>query len=754
MNATLVSSIVISLFIILVTLGFICGWFRGLNKSLTRLIMILCVSVIAFFTIPPLTKALLEMNISKMNIVVGDIQVLTVQDLMTDLLRQIPVVEDIIEASPTFEGFIEILPQLLFNVILFVVFFFLYKWFSMVIYWIIAGVFFSKKKMAGKDKHSFIGAVLGGVQGLIVFLVMLIPVYGIVEMLKPVSEAVKKEPVKIEQTFTALPENGEDKKPSTSLTQAVDAVDNYAEEFDSVWINKVFNFVGFKKLAVSMFDKLTTAETKGVKFSVMEEIEVVSDAYPYIKPIINDGLKLEDNDQINDIKTTIDKLYKSKLLSNMVKEIVPEAAHRWSTGAKFCEISKPKLEDEAMNSLLDSLLVSLAVAEGDSVKNDIDVTLDLLMIANDAQLIKTAIDGDDIMEILKDPANDKLVADIISKALESKTLKDILPKVVNVGMNYVYEALNIDTTNIDDITIESSEVDWTEETNTIQAIFTNVIELLNEIETGAENNKTALESLDFRVLGETFDNIRNSQLFGPSSINIVEALLNSNEFVGENSETLQPFITKLKTVWASEDALAPTFESLGKALKLAKDMQTNSEDFNAEDLGGVLENLATDEKLKDVVTEVIKTETLKDLGLDETTAGVVNETITEVLELEGDELKTEIKAVEEVFVIANKVLNTDSSQPSEEPLVDSDTAESLVGALANSTTILDSITKEDSAVKDLNISEKLDEDSKQNISEQINSLSTDTLTGKTQEEIDELKKKLNELFGIQSGSQE
>lgn len=763
MNAALVPSIVISLFLIFVTLGFICGWFRGMNKSLVRLIIVLCIGVISFFTIPPLTKSLLEMDISKLNIVLGDVHVMTLQDLATDLLRQIPVVEDIIESSSTFETFIEILPQLILNVVLFVLFFFILKWFSMIIYWIIAGIFFSKKKMAGKEKHNFIGAVIGAVQGLIVVFVLLVPFYGVIETIKPVASSIQEEQTVNNENkafnsdiYYVTTENEEPETMNNSLTQIMDSIDNYTDEFDSVWVNKVLNFFGIKKLGVSMFNKLTTVETSGVEFSVMEEVKVIANAYPYAKPIINDGLDVQDNEKLEGLKTAIDKLYKSKLLSNMVKEIVPEIAHRWSNGQAFCEVSKPKLEDEAMNVLFDALLLNLSVAEGDSVKNDIDVTVDLLMIANDAQIIKTMSEEGDIMELLRKPENANLISDIISKALESSTLKAVLPDVLNVGMNFVYDALDIDKDTIDDIDIDSNDVDWDSEKTKLQTIFTNVVEMLNQIEMGEENNQTALESLDFKLLGTTFDSIRFSELLGPSSIHIMEALMNSPEIIGENSETLQPFVTKLKTAWSGTEPLAPTFESLGKALKLAKDMQTNAEDFKVDDLGEVLGKLATDETLKEVVTEVIKTDTLKELGLDETTAGVVNETISGVLDLEGEELQTEIKAVEEVFVVANKVLNSDNSQTSEEPMIDVNAAEGLVEALAGSTTILDAITKEDSAVKDLNISEKLDEDSKNNLSAQINALNTETevLQGKSAEEIKELKNKLNSLFGITNNSEE
>jgi len=48
MSANLVPSIVSSLFLIFVIAGFVFGWFRGMNKSLTRLILVLIVGVLSF----------------------------------------------------------------------------------------------------------------------------------------------------------------------------------------------------------------------------------------------------------------------------------------------------------------------------------------------------------------------------------------------------------------------------------------------------------------------------------------------------------------------------------------------------------------------------------------------------------------------------------------------------------------------------------------------------------------------------------
>jgi len=741
MNVTLIPSVMISLFLFFIILGFVFGWIRGLSKSLTRFIIVLVVGVLSFFVIPPLSKAVLNMDISNFNITIGEVHVLTLQDLITDSLRQIPVIEDIIEASPTFETFLEVVPQMFVNVVLFIVFFFILKWVSMIIYWIIAGVCFSKKKTEGKEKHPFIGAVIGAVQGLIVVFVLMVPCYGVVEMIKPFEIAEEnsgKAKTAIETVYNAVESNNETENEGEEIVQVVDNVVKYSYAVEENWVGKMFKFFGIQKLSANMFETLTTVEGKDAKFSLMEETKTLAKAYPYAQSLLKEGLDIEDNESLEDVQSILDELYKSKLLSGMVKEIVPEASRIWSSGGKFCGISKPTFDEESYNRVFNMLLLNLSVAEGDTVKHDIDTSVDLLMILNDAKVLKTLSDDGNILDILRKPENEDLIANMLSKALESSTIRAILPEIINVGMDVIYDALNIDKTTIDDITISSDDVDWDLEKPKLQTVFTNIFKIYDKIDIGKQQGQTTLESLDFKLLGETFDNIRFSQLLGPSSKQIMKALLNSEEIVGSDNETLNKFIEKLEEKWDSDEELAPTFESLGKALKIAREMQNNAEDFKVEDLGDVLKDLATNDTLVDIVEEVIEVETLKKLGLDDSAAGVVNETVSKVLELEGESLTKGVEAVEQVFSVANKVLNNNSENPESKVTIDETDSASLVGALAQSTEVLDVITKADSAVGDLNISENLSDEAKQNLKAEIKNLEAD----------EEIKNKLKDLFGI------
>ncbi|MBR2908907.1 MAG: hypothetical protein IKC11_00995 [Clostridia bacterium] len=760
MNATLIPSIIVSIFLIFVILGFVFGWFRGLYKSLIRFIMVLGMGVLAFFVIPPLAEAILSLDISKMNIIIGDVQVITIKDLVTDLLRQIPIVEDIIEASPTFETFIEILPMMIANVLLFVVFFFIFKWVSMVIYWIVAGVFFSKKKTEGKEKHGFIGAVIGALQGFVVACIVFVPIFGMVQTSKPVIMAVQQEQQAsvegstfIGDVYYAEPENPEGGDGQTSgegkTEEVVSTVGRYTKAFEDCWVAKMLDAIGVKKLSVSMFDKLSTIEQRNVEYSLMRETEALAEAYPELKVVIDEGFDIEDNVVLDALKTAINDLYESPVLSGMVKEIVPEIADRWLNDGTFCQISKPNFEDASIQRFFDVLLLNLSTSSGDTIKNDITTGVDLLMIANNANLLKTISNDGDIIELLSKDENKNLIDDIITKALESTTLKSVLPELINVAMDFVYRALDIDP--IPDDIGTGITVDWEFEKPRLVGIFTNVIDIVDKIKEGKNQEPpvSALESLDFAKLGATFDNIRYSTLLGPASKQIMNALLSNINIVGDEANVMEKLITALNDkdndIWDDKTiVLEDTFVSIGEAIAVARELQNNPTDFDPSGIGQIITDLVKDANLKDVVNAVVSTDTLTKLGLDEQTAGVVNETLESVVkgdytEGSGHSLENEVKAVEEVFDLANKVINLDTTtDPDATVDMSEEEAGELVTSLANSTILLDEITASGSNVENLNLDEKLSDDAKANILTEVNKL----------EDTDPAKAKLLALFGI------
>ncbi len=344
----------------------------------------------------------------------------------------------------------------------------------------------------------------------------------------------------------------------------------------------------------------------------------------------------------------------------------------------------------------------------------------------------------DIMEVLLRENNQNLVSDIIDLSLKSKTLGDCLPDIINMAMNQLYKALAI--TDAPEITLKSNEVNWETEKVLLQNVFNNVLKLYDGIKKGTDAGKDALDSIDFASLGRAFDGLRLSQLLSAGSLSIMTKLMDSDFIVGADASVLATFKDKMTAVWTDSTVkMEDTFVAIQNALVLAKNLKNASTEITPENIGNIVNGLKENETLKDTVNELLNNEeTMKNLGLDQTTAGVVKETISSVINYEykeGEDIQKDIDAISEVYNVANKVM---SAGVDSQVKLDTTETNKLVEKIAESTVIKDNLTKAGSKVGNLDYS-KLSNESKTNIAQSIN----DNQTLSTEE-----KNALKALFGI------
>ncbi len=771
MNAGLIPTAIVSLFLVCIILGFLFGWFRGFSKSLVRFIIVLAVTVLAFFVVPSITTAVLKMDISKLNINIGGVSAVTLGDLIIDLIEQVPIVQDLIESSPTLASVITLVPQMLANVVLFIAFFFIFKWFSMIIYWIIAGIFFSKKKMGDKDRHKFVGAVIGTVQGFLVAIVLMVPIFGVVETSRPMVEAIRAEQAAASTSesteesasgfiYTVNEEGSsetpggegssetpggggssetpggegsggtsEEEKNNKDIKQTVydvtDETGKYVDAFDKVWIVKVMKALKIQDLSVSMFDNLTTVKDRDLEVSLRNEVKVVASAYPGLSGLIYGDADIENAETYDNVKESFDKLYASPVLSGVVSELVPKAATRWSDTSlaeedrKFCGIAKPDFGDAATNRVFDALLLNLATQEdSEELKKDIDTSIDVMKLCCTSGIVTAVKHNGDLMEVLLKDTNENLVSNIIDLSLNSSTLKECLPDIINLAMSKVYTALNI--TDAPEIHGNLTTEEWQTEKLVLQNVFNNVLRLYDGINKGTKEGKNALDCLDFAALGRAFDGLRSSKLLSEGSLSIMTKLMDSDFVVGADVTIMASFKEKMTAVWNDPTVkMEDTFVAVQNALVLAKDLKNAETEITPDNIGEIINGLKDNETLKGTVNEILNNEeTMKKLGLDETTAGVVKETISSVINHEysaeaGEDIQKDINAISEVYNVANKVM----SSQTEVTLEKTDT-DKLVESIANSTVIKENLTKSGSKVGNLDFT-KLDTGTKTNLTESI-----------------------------------
>jgi len=453
MNASALSSALTCIFFIFLILGFLYGLWRGFSKSLTRIFVVIAVAVASFFVVPKLSSALLTADISSFNLVVKDVPVQNIQQFIVDFLSSFDKINDLMNASPTITQFVQVLPQILVNVVMFILFFFIAKMLSMIIYWILCAILFPKKKMENKNKHRFIGGIIGAIQGLLVAVLILMPVFGIVNLSTQAQTAIEESEENIAQSASSsdqadpatfngfIAQPSEDESTSDESTKALtDIVFEYNKALENNFIYKTLKSVGIIKLSNVVFDELTTVEVNTdstpTEYKLTVEAVEISRIYPYVDQVINsEEFDITDNAFVDKIILLVDQSQNSPLISEIVHEIVNEAATRWTdlnkdrSEREFLGIAVPDLGDSDLNDLLDRELGKLKDAEKETIHETLVGILKVAQVANTTQKITEEIKGE-FENISLENIKTETITELFENIVSNDVVKDLVVEVV------------------------------------------------------------------------------------------------------------------------------------------------------------------------------------------------------------------------------------------------------------------------------------------------------------------------------------
>ncbi len=743
MQADTFATILTLAFLLFIVLGLLFGWWRGYAKSIVRIGLVISVAVLTFFVVPSISKALLTLDISALNIVINGNAATNVQELLIALLESIPYVNDLMLASPSFEAVIVLLPEIILNLVGFIVFFYLFRLLSMIIFWIINAIFFSKKKQEGKNKHRMIGAVIGAVQGAVIAVVLLLPVYGFINTITPVIkvETISSANVQIVKDYAyAEGENDE----QGELVSIVATSEDYINAIQNSPLTKVLNTLGVGKLADITFEKLTTVKYDETELNLKKEIKILNNAYKNISFIANEQIDFTNPEHVQKLDKAIETVLESKNVSDIISEIIVGMAEGWTNveDPTFIGISKPDLKDEDLNNAFNEMLIALKDPRGD-VRKDIVSIMDAYVVLANSDILTTT----DAINTLKQDKNELLITNIMNELVKSPTIKECLPEVLNCAVKYGYKTIGFtdeQTTNIGNVNSEAVIDD--EEISHLEKITDDIVAIYDQMNNASADAKL-YEKVNFATLGNAFDNLRKSNLFGDVSLKLVQEMLATEKFVGEgNVDKFAGLSTSLESVWKKEDAnLAQTFKGFEDAMKVADKMNATTEDskITSEDVKDILGSLSDNESMSEVIDTVVTDTFLQDMGVDEETSGVILDVVDKVINDETFDASKETDAAVEIFNTANKIMNADGTSVELEDTDQTNLINALVKSDSLTQMLADNATKaEGEKNATLDLASQLHDDTKAEI---IAKIEADT-------EMDENKKEqLLAIFGqIQS----
>ncbi|MBQ8468208.1 MAG: CvpA family protein [Clostridia bacterium] len=457
-----ISLIIIGLFLVVLLAGFLFGLWRGLNKSLVRMLLVIASAVAAFFLAPVITKWIINLDISNFGINVGGVRIANLGELLRALLKDVPYIADL-EGTQAFDTIMQVIPQMIANVVMFVVLFYLIRLVTMIIYWIIAGIAFSKKKTEGKNKLRLCGSLVGAVQGLLIFLVLLVPVAGTINILGEVERIVTTTESSSSSTTAASigdsynvlladedPEDGEaaegQSEEDSKIVTALKKVNEIIDIYKNTWVGKFISGVKLDVVCDGVFTKLSTIEQNGEKYVLKEEMNSVAYLYTDVKDIRDlGGLDFEKSETLDVLQNLINHAYKSKLTSNIINELVPKAAEAWTTPdsedesgyKRFLGIARPSIK--GFDGVLEKLLEKFNTEEGlqETLNSTVAMVKSLISTANklsgdEIKTLNPEAIGDLLTELSEDPAVFELAKDVIVTQIDEIS-ETIFPKPETEG---------------------------------------------------------------------------------------------------------------------------------------------------------------------------------------------------------------------------------------------------------------------------------------------------------------------------------
>ena len=338
-------SIVITLIVLTgATLGLLFGLLRGFKRSIVTIIGTTTSAVLAFILAKPLTRLIARTALDSF-----------------DWKSMITGIEDVLEASPTLEEFIGVLPTVIIAPMVFIVLFVIIK----LIMKIPCGII--SLRMGEKSDRRALGMPIGAVQGIISSLVIVFVITGFISTADNVFEAVKKD------TSSSTVE----------IRNTIEDVDVVIEAAKKDPIARVLCRKASEKSELStsvnfVFSDLTTSKLRNDKFKLNEELVNIIDMATSITPIIsNTDISTWSDSEIEALDTFALKMDRSVLLKNIGTDLISGACTKWSNGETFMGIERPKA-DEMMDPMILAVLDAFKETTTDTIYDDFKTVIDLL----------------------------------------------------------------------------------------------------------------------------------------------------------------------------------------------------------------------------------------------------------------------------------------------------------------------------------------------------------------------------------------
>lgn len=431
--------------------GLLWGLIRGLKKTTFRAVWLVLTAVIIFFITPVITKAIVNLNISFLNLTINGTSVTSINQIIIKLLSETPEIANIVAGNPSVLNLITMLPLILINAFMFVILFWLVKIVLWPVWAIIAKCVYKNKTESGEKvkKHRGFGMLVGAFVGVFVGALTLMPVLGFVDV------ANKVENISAQSQTN---ERNVNNKGGLITELAGKDIANYLTFYDTSVLKYVYKYTGIEFLNTTAFNYLSSTNVNNERIVLNKEIENVLYTYNDIKQIRNYNFSNLTKEQITEIitlsKSVINRTFNTKLIYSVGNDLLPYMINEMLENPDFV-VQLPATGTKEFDDVIRESLTAFKDINMNELKNEILSLIDCVSVLNNNDILVPIMNGTE-----KDPVviakmlNEDVVNELANNLFKMKTVGTVVPLSLNATFVYAAKYLEIEfnnTGNVQDI---------------------------------------------------------------------------------------------------------------------------------------------------------------------------------------------------------------------------------------------------------------------------------------------------------------
>lgn len=504
MDVSTIGWIVTGVIIWILFISFLFGVGRGFKKTLFRFLWLLATGVALFFLTPTITNLLNNIDLSSFNIVFNGMTVTKLSDLGVGLLQNAGL-DSSITSSPAIQSFVQNLPTLVLNILLFPLLFWLLKWILWPIWAIISSIIFNKEKREQKKykkhlaelkrkgvpveedtmqppikKHKLrlLGGLFGILSGAVICIATFTPFIGINSIFQNVynSVTIEKDGEEVPYLSTLLDEE----------------ILGYVNVYQNSVGQKIFAYSGIEAVSNYVFDNLAVVKVNNENVKLADELKTGVKVYSHVANIMPLVEKLSPSDDtdapaltsddidiaIAEVDAVFEELNGSTIIPLLGNDLLPVFVPQYIDDVDI-EVLSADFTTTLKNSIKEKF-------EGDNpvtisnLKDQIISLLDVVSLLQDNNLLMPIINGELMTDegvnlgIVNNITNTADFSNRFVNALYSVTLiSDLYPELYEAGVQMVFDSLEIEGFTTNKTALEEGALQ-----NSLKALVKNAVEAL------------------------------------------------------------------------------------------------------------------------------------------------------------------------------------------------------------------------------------------------------------------------------------